>query len=140
MAMVPFNKRSQEIMRSPFYGFMDDFFHDNWTKSYTGFKMDVSEDDKSYTVEADMPGVNKGDIDLSLHDGTLSIAVNHEESKEEKKQSYTHRERSMTSMSRSVYLADAKDSGISAKLNDGVLSIIVPKREGAGEPSKITIE
>ena len=93
------------------------------------FRMDVKEDDKGYTVHAEIPGVKKEEIKLGLNDGRLSISVEREEKVDEEKENYVHRERRYGSYERCVYLADANPDGIEAKLEDGLLKIVVPKQD-----------
>ncbi len=146
--LVPFNRRRRDLM-SPglddFQNMLDDFFTGDWTKPrrlmQDTFKIDVKEDDKEYTVEAELPGVNKEDVNLSIEDGRLCISVNKEEVKEDRdEKNYIHRERRYTSMQRNVFLADAADEGIKAKLNDGVLEITVPKKVEEDKSKAIEIE
>ena len=58
----------------------------------------------------------------------------------EENKNYVHKERRFSSMSRSLYLDDAKSTGIKAKLENGVLSIIVPKENKPNKSVKIDIE
>ncbi len=146
--LVPFNRRRKDLMSTgfdDFYNMLDDFFAEDWAGPRSlmkdTFKIDVKEDDKEYMVEAELPGVTKDDLNLSIEDGRLSISVNKEEVKEDKGQkNYIHRERRYTSMQRNVFLADAADEGIKAKLNDGVLEIIVPKKVEEDKSKAIEIE
>lgn len=144
-SLIPFN-RSNSVGDRSFANMLDNFFGDNWMSSRNlfgdTFKIDVKEDERAYTVDAEMPGVKKEDISLSLHDGqlTISMAHNEETKDEDKDKKYIHQERRYASMSRSVYLADAADNGVTAKLNDGVLKITVPKTEKGKAQKQIEIE
>ena len=89
----------------------------------------VHKEEKNYVVEAELPGVEKKHINVQLNEGRLQISVSREESGEDASKQYIHRERRYSSMSRSVYLEDAQAEGISAKLENGVLRILVPKEE-----------
>lgn len=145
--LVPFNRRKDQMTTGfdEFYNMLDDFFSEDWNRPRSlmkdTFKIDVKEDDKEYTVEAELPGITKDDLNLSIEDGRLCIAVNKEEVKEDKDQkNYIHRERRYTSMQRNVFLAEASDDGIKAKLNDGVLEITVPKKVEEDKSKTIEIE
>lgn len=82
----------------------------------------------------------KEEINLELKDdGRLTISVEREESLEEEKKNYVHRERRYSSMQRSIYLRDAKTEGVKAQLKDGILRIIVPKEEAQGGTHRIQI-
>ncbi|MDD2295463.1 MAG: Hsp20/alpha crystallin family protein [Eubacteriales bacterium] len=135
--LIPFNRGRRELTpqtsSDSFYNMLDDFFSSDWpfrrNLSYDTFKVDVMDEEKSYVVEAELPGVDKKDINVQLNEGKLQISVSREEAKEETDKRYIHRERRYTSMSRSVYLEDAQAENISAKLENGVLRIVVPKEE-----------
>lgn len=112
--------------------FNDDFFGmsdlmQNGLFASGGFRMDVKENDSAYTIEAELPGVNKEDIALDFNNGNLYIAVNHQEDINEEKDNYVHKERRSYQMQRSVYLGDIDVQGISANLENGVLRIVAPK-------------
>jgi HSP20 family protein len=137
--LIPFNRRRNNWLDNGFDDFrnwVDDFFTEGWPfgKSFAdSFKLDVQENDKEYIVEAELPGVNKDQLSLSFYDGRLEIAANKEESTEDKGKNYLHRERSSVSMRRSVYLPDADEDNVKAKLQDGVLRISILKK---GNPKK----
>lgn len=145
--LVPFNSGIFDLM-NPGSGVrpntLDDFFADHWPLrrdlSADTFKIDVRDNDQQYLIEAELPGVDKEEIDLSLHEGRLSISVNKTDHVEEKNAGYLHRERRFSSMSRSVYLADAIPEGIKARLEHGVLTITVDKRREQPAGRRIEIE
>lgn len=146
MALVPFNRRRENMPNNFFGGFynmLDEFFTDNWANypSLRGnnFKVNIQENEKEYVVEAELPGVNKDEINLEFNDGRLTIFVKKEDTINEEKKNYIHRESRYSSMSRSVYLPDAKQEGAKAKLGNGVLNIIVPKDKNENA-RKIDIE
>lgn len=113
-----------------FSGMLDDFFNDTWfntRENLESFKLDVKENDTAYCVVAEMPGVNKEDISISLGDGILSIVMEKKEEYNEEKENYVHRERKLSTASRSIMLPKASAEGIRAKLENGLLNIEVPK-------------
>ncbi len=145
--LVPFNRNYPNILSTgfgDFYNMLDDFFSDSLPLRRTlindTFKVDVQENEKSYVVEAELPGVQKNEIGLSVEEGRLQISVKREEETEDKKSNYLHRERRFTSMSRNIYLGDADGSGIKAQLDNGVLCIVVPKKEKEESVLKIEVE
>ncbi len=145
--MVPFN-RNKLTMRprgfEDFYNVLDDFFSDAWSPrrnlAHDTFKMDVQEQEKEYLIEAEMPGVTRDEIKLEMVEGRLCIGVQREENIEDEQKNFIHRERRKTSMQRSIYLADANPQGIKAKLDDGILRVIVPKEEEAINAIEIDVE
>ena len=145
--LVPFNRKRSALIGNPFTDFqnmLDDFFADGWPmrRSLAGdtFKVDLQDNEKDYIVEAELPGIQKDGLAIALDEGRLTIAVNKEENTEEKEKNYIHRERRYSSMSRSIFLRDADDAGIKAKLDNGVLTIQVPKKAKPDHSVNIEIE
>ena len=90
--------------------------------------IDVSETDKEMTVEAELPGVDEKDIDVTVTDNLLTIKGEKKQEKEEKKKDYHLTERSYGSFSRSMTLPfDADPAKIKAAFKGGVLKITLPK-------------
>lgn len=145
--LIPFNRKKNDLMNigfEDFHSMLDDFFADAWPTRRSlqsdTFKVDVQEEEKQYIVHAELPGVKKEEINLSLEDGRLRIGVEREERKEEKEKNYIHRERRYSSMERNIFLQEADSEGISAKLEDGVLKISIPKTEHVDTSKRIEIE
>lgn len=93
-------------------------------------RLDVSEDDKTYAVKADIPGVRKEDIDVRIDGNVVTIAAEIKKDKEEKKDGRVLRsERRCGWTSRSFTLASAVDSAAAdAKYANGVLELKLPKK------------
>ncbi len=104
------------------------------------FKVNVEDTGAGYTVTAELPGVQRDQIDVELNEGNLSIAVDKKESEEEQGKNYLLKETSSWSATRSVYLKDASIAGLSAKFENGVLTINVPKVEEKANVTKIAID
>lgn len=147
--LVPFNQRRSNLTLRPrgfddFTNMLDDFFSDNWMPARSlmrdTFKLDVEEAEDHYKIDADLPGVKKEEISLDMNEGRLTIGIKREEKTEEEKKNYVHKERRYCSMQRTVYLGDASMEDIKAKLEDGVLNIIVPKIKKTEVSKKIEIE
>ncbi|MBI3053700.1 MAG: Hsp20/alpha crystallin family protein [Betaproteobacteria bacterium] len=104
-------------------------------------KMDVSEDDKSYTVHAEIPGVQKQDIKVAVEGNEVSISAEVKKQKEEKEGKKVIRsERYYGSMYRSFTLDhDVDPDATKAKYTDGVLELTLPKKPGtAGKEIKVS--
>lgn len=95
--------------------------------------VDIEENDSQYLIRADVPGVDKKDIDVRLENGMLSISGEKKVEKEFGKGTKHHRtERYSGSFSRSFALPTAiKADDIDASYKDGVLSLKIPKAEEA---------
>ncbi|MDO5022203.1 MAG: Hsp20/alpha crystallin family protein [Eubacteriales bacterium] len=147
--LIPFNHRRDNWANtglSNIHNMLDDFFSTSYptmrSLSKDTFKMDIQERDKDYVIEAELPGVGKENIKLSMNDDCLTIAVevSEENKQEDEQKNYVHKERRYSSMSRSVYLGDANKNDISAKLNNGILSVVVPKQAKEESVKTINIE
>lgn len=103
---------------------------------------DLAEDDKEYTVKVDVPGMNKDDIHLAYSDGILTISGHRSTFKDDsdKKKNLVRQERSEGSVSRSFSLPNVDKKNISAKLDNGVLTITLPKASPVEDEDSIMIE
>jgi len=101
--------------------------------------VDITESDSGYRISADLPGLSKEDIKVSVEDGVLAISgeKKHEFEKKEKDR-YYHFERSYGKFCRSFSLpANVDHANIDAKYNNGVLEVLLKKTE---EPKPKAIE
>ena len=104
-------------------------------------KMDVKEDDKAYTIHADIPGVKKEDIHVTIDGNLVSISAETKQEKEVKEgEKLLRSERYYGKASRSFSLASEIDEGASqAKYSDGVLELTLPKK-AVTSAKKLTIK
>lgn len=94
--------------------------------------MDVAESADRYTITAELPGLRKDDVKITVENGVLTISGEKKFEREEKKEDYHLVERRYGTFYRSVTLPNQVDSDkASAKFQDGVLVIEVPKLEQA---------
>ncbi len=100
---------------------------------------DLCENDKAYMLTCDVPGVKKENINISFENKTLTVAVKAEEEKEDDKE-YIRKEIFNAQYSRSYYLADGDGANIKAKLDNGVLRVIVGKATKVETKQTIAIE
>jgi len=103
--------------------------------------VNITEDDKSFAITAELPGLDKGDIEITIQDGMLEIKGEvKEEKKEEKDGELVRREYRSSSYFRAFSLPDNIDEdNIDANLDKGVLILKIPKVEPV-EPEKKKIE
>jgi len=103
-------------------------------------KLDVSEDDKAYKVKAEIPGVRKEDIQVSIEGNVVAISAEAKEEKEVKGEATLRRERYYGKQFRSFTLPHAvMDDKAEAKYHDGVLELTLPKK-GNGAAKKLKVE
>lgn len=99
--------------------------------------VDITEDDNQINVTADIPGMNKDEIDISIQDDVLTIKGHKEEKKEEKDKNYIRTERYAGSFNRSLALPGVVDADkVTAAYKDGTLRITLPKKEEAKQLEK----
>ncbi|MCX7627933.1 MAG: Hsp20/alpha crystallin family protein [Methylophilaceae bacterium] len=103
-------------------------------------KMDVKEDDKGYTVHAELPGVKKEDIHVSIDGNQVSISAEVKQEKEVKEgEKVLRSERFYGKVARNFSLASEIDENTAqAKYNDGILELYLPKKNVAAR-RKLTI-
>jgi len=97
--------------------------------------VDLADQGDAFVVTADLPGFEKGNIEVTLSNSTLRIAA-HRETAAESDGDFIRRERHRESVSRSVRIPEAVDEhGIEASYTNGVLSITLPKQDANGGTS-----
>ena len=126
------------IPRNSLFDFDHFFDHfrspDVFTDKEGGFmvpRIELKEKDKQYVISAELPGVNKDDIHVTLENGILTIeAESNQEDKEEKDGRIIRQERRYGKFMRSFNLGpDVQESDIAASFDNGVLKLTAPKAE-----------
>jgi HSP20 family protein len=136
--------------RSPFEG-LSRWFDDVDTWFDRGFfaevpdklwrpAIDVEEKDGKYMVRADLPGLNKEDIHIELHDGYLTLRGERKSEQKEKKGNYRRVERTYGTFERTLSVPEGvTDKDIHAHYADGVLELTIPAPKAA-EPKAVEIK
>ena len=102
-------------------------------------RIDISETDAAYKIEAELPGINQKEIDVKIDNNILTIKGKKEDIKEEKEKNYHLRERYYGAFQRSISLPNnIEPEKIKASFENGVLNISVPKNDKR-TPKKIEI-
>lgn len=109
-------------MRNDLQFFMNELNSIFYQESYKSFPIDVLETNEGYQVIAEIPGVNKENIEISFEDETLTILVNKEKTNDQK---YLLHERSNSKMKRAIYFKDIQEESLSAKYENGLLNITI---------------
>jgi HSP20 family protein len=104
-------------------------------------KVDVEENDKAYTVKAEVPGVKKEDIDIQIDGNQVSISAESKQEKDIKEKGKVIRsERYYGSLYRSFSLGhDVDQAGATAKYADGILQLTLPKK-ATSAAKKLTVQ
>lgn len=124
--------------RMPF--FMDDFFKpwDGWFdkglmgRMSTVPAVNITENKDDFKVAMAAPGMKKDDFSIDMEGNMLTISCEKEENKEEKDERFNRKEYNYSSFSRSFTLPDdINKEKIEARYEDGVLKLVLPKKEEA---------
>ncbi|MBP5371069.1 MAG: Hsp20/alpha crystallin family protein [Bacteroidales bacterium] len=114
--------------------FNDDFWGASISKQFATPAVNIKESDKDYTIQIAAPGMTKNDFKININEyNELAIYLEKKDEKEDKgkeKESWLRREFSYTSYSQSFAIPeDVDETKISAKIENGVLNIDLPKKE-----------
>lgn len=134
--LVPFHRNVNRELASPFTtdNFLRSFFDmSDWVGS-AGFRVDIREDDKAYQLEAELPGVPKDKLNVTVDDSTLTISADLNEEKKEERGSYLYSERRAGHAERCFNLEGVDAENITAEFKNGVLMLNLPKIQP--EPKK----
>ncbi len=138
--LTPFNRRRNQIQKRDrglldFDNFMEDFFNDTFFPAYFShsgmIKVDIREEDDKYVLEAELPGITKDNINIDIDQDRLTLSVNQDEKSEETNENFVRRERRSYAMRRSFDVSSIDTDKISAKLDNGVLTMNLPKKENS---------
>lgn len=127
----PFSLSDPFETTDPFDNLFRGFFRPvQMDKSAPQIRMDVKEDEKGYAVHADIPGVKKEDIHVSIDGNTVSISAEVKQDTEQKEgETVLRRERYYGRVSRSFALeSEIDEAAANARYQDGVLELTLPKK------------
>ena len=126
--LTPYRRRRNQLANH--------FLNDDLFRSFFGndayggsISIDVKDEKEKFLVEAEMPGIKKEQIKIDVHDGILTISANEEHEENVENQNYVYRERRTGSISRSLSLDNIKEDEITAKYENGILRIDLPKAD-----------
>jgi Molecular chaperone (small heat shock protein) len=142
--MVPFRRGRKNLERGDYFNHLfNDFFNDDFFSGFpmtmNTFRVDMKETEDAYMVEADLPGVKKGDIDIVYENNYLTISAKRDEETESKTDSFLRRERHYGELRRSFYVDNVDENRIDASFNEGVLKLVLPKITKGTQKRKIDI-
>jgi HSP20 family protein len=148
--LLPFKRRSEtpsvfsemdDMLKRMWYDFPFHNLEDDTNLSWSP-RLDVSETDKALEVVADLPGMEKKDINVSLDGDLLTIKGEKKEVKEKKDKHFHTIERRSGSFYRALRLpSEVESDKIEANFKDGVLTLTLPKsKEAAKKVAQIEIK
>jgi HSP20 family protein len=92
--------------------------------------IDVIDQEKEYVIKANLPGIDKKDVDIQLTDNVLTIKGSYSQNNEDKNERYLLQERRMGTFSRSIaFNEELQPDNITAVFKDGILEVVIPKSE-----------
>ena len=104
-------------------------------------RIDVTENDKEFRVSADLPGAKKEDVHVSVDGNYVSITAEVKKDEEKKEGRSVIKETYRGTMSRGFTLAsDIDEKAASAKMENGVLNLTLPKRQGEAGSKLLNIQ
>jgi HSP20 family protein len=137
-------------MEDPFGRMFENMFQDffaplaqgRWSGDDVGMpRLDVTETEKTFEVKAEMPGVKKEDVNVSIDGQRVTIEGECQQANEQRQgEQVVYSERSTRKYQRSFTLpTEVDDTSAQARLEDGVLLLSLPKKQG-GTARKLTIQ
>lgn len=128
--------------------YWDDFFNDRFFNQVSHMNckenspaVNVSEDEKGYSIEVAAPGLTRKDFNLEIENDVLTISSERKENKKETNQNFLRREFNYQSFKRSFQLPDTVDQEqIQATHEDGILKLTLPKKEEMVQKASRQIE
>jgi HSP20 family protein len=128
MALVRFNQ--YPALTDLFDALEKNFFNTEEKFEGTIPAVNIKEDNDKFVLEMAAPGMKKNDFHINVEKDVLTISSEHKEEKEEKKENYARREFYYNTFSRSFNLPENINlEGIKADYKNGILNIVLPKKE-----------
>ena len=127
--IIPFDYHTSRSSYDPFRHF-EEMERQMFSNPVSNFRADVLTKGDSFVIEAELPGFKKEDINLDIEDDILTIKATrqNEESEEDSKRKFIRRERFYGSYTRSFDVSNIDTSAITAEYNDGILTLVLPKK------------
>lgn len=139
MTTLPVSRRTLTHPFNDLFSNMGDIFSPRLSRERScSFDLEARDEGGNIVVRADVPGIPKEDINITLEDGMLTISATREDTRKDTDGNTYVQERSYGSFSRSLRLPPDVGENIHATLKDGVLQLVLERNEGA-KPRKIEI-
>ncbi|WP_306642211.1 Hsp20/alpha crystallin family protein [Sanyastnella coralliicola] len=125
-----------------FNSLFDDFVNDGFLggRSVNVPSANISEGNDRFSIELQAPGFDKEDFELKLDKQMLTLSATQKEKEESKDVKFTQREFKTSTFKRTFRLPENVDNdGISASYNNGILSVVIPKKEAEKTVKTFTV-
>ncbi|HVO77869.1 MAG TPA: Hsp20/alpha crystallin family protein [Methanomassiliicoccales archaeon] len=124
---------------------MDELEVPGWRPVYSAISrypaIDVKDEGDKYVVKADLPGIGKEDVNVTIGEGVLDISAKRENKVEEEREGFIRRERGYINYSRRLVLPeDASEEDVDAGMNEGVLTLTIMKKKLPEQEKKKKVE
>ena len=117
---------------------VDDNFFFDYDNNDLRPSVEINESNDAFMISADLPGIEKSDIEVKVEENTLILIANRHIDKSDNNEKFHYNERRFGTFSRSFKLPKTvKEEKITAKLDNGVLSIVIPKTEDAIKSNRL---
>lgn len=133
-SIIPYNNRIAHRDNTGYMNpFNDDFFRAFFgnAASPASFNVDVEDKGDHYLLKADLPGVEKDNLKITIDDGVMTIDARTDTATDENRGNYVYHERRCGSMRRAFNLDGVSEEDITAQYKDGVLTMNLPKQAEA---------
>lgn len=136
--LIPFTNRDKGL-----WGYLDQMEKSFFQNAFSGssvLRTDIVDAGDKYLLNAELPGFQREEIQINVDGGILNISAEHKEEQKDEGGSYVRRERRYGSFTRSFDLQGVDENAISAKYENGVLTLELPKQDAQPLPPARQIE
>ena len=129
---------SYRTLPNIFERMIDDNFFFDYDNNDLRPSVDINESNEAFMISAELPGIEKSDIEVKVEENTLILIANKYIDKPNTSEKFHYNERRSGTFSRSFKLPKTiKEEKITAKLDNGILSIVIPKAEDAIKSNRL---
>lgn len=137
--MLPFDRKQNDLFHT--LDRIEKNFFGDFDKEFSAIRTDIIEQENGFLLQAELPGFQKEDIDISLNGTMLTITAKQDQTQEDKTDRFIRRERRFGSFTRSFDVSNIDVHGITAQYQDGILEVTLPKAAPSlPSPQQIAIE
>lgn len=127
-SLVPMNRREMGLF-GQMGELLNDPFFKNFGRNDQTFMVDIEDRGDAYILEAELPGMKKEEIDISIDGDCLTIQAKKDEETSKEEKNYIYRERKVGSYVRKFDISNVNAEAIKGDFKDGILMLTMPKKE-----------